>query len=199
MEDVLHIEQVMTAEQNDAIRETVVREQKRLFNFIRNRVPEEEDAEDILQDVFYQLVQSYRIAEPIEQLSAWLFTVARNKITDWFRKKKAEPISKLATASYDDEDETNRVNLAELLPDNSDGPEALHARKIILSELEEAIDELPEEQREVFVMHEIEDRSFKEISELTGESVNTLLSRKRYAVLYLRKRLREMYNEFKTI
>ena len=196
MEGVLTIEQFMAGEQNESIKKTVAREQTRLFNFIKNRVPEKEDAEDILQDVFYQLVESVRIEEPIEQLSAWLFTVARNKTADLFRKKKLEPISKLVNVSYDEEEQIKTLNFAEFYPDPSDGPEAMYARRIIVSELEEAIDELPEEQREVFVMHEIEDKSFKEISEFTGESVNTLISRKHYAVLYLRKRLREMYNEF---
>jgi RNA polymerase sigma factor (sigma-70 family) len=188
------ITQTMTSQQNESIERTVQKERRRLFDFIRKRVPKEEDAEDILQDVFYELIESYRVMQPIEQVSAWLFRVARNKITDMFRKRKPEP---LTAQQFDGEEEDGaRLNLADLLPDASDGPEAVYIRKMMLEALAEAMSELPPEQREVFVMHEIEDKSFKEISALSGVSVNTLLSRKRYAVLYLRERLRDMYNEF---
>lgn len=194
MEGTMTITQLMTTQQNESIERTVQKERRRLLDFIRKRVPKEEDAEDILQDVFYELVESYRVMTPIEQVSSWLFRVARNKITDMFRKRKPEP---LTAQQFDDPDEEGaRLNLADLLPDAGDGPEAMYMRKMLLDALAEAMDELPPEQRYVFVMHEIEDRSFKEIAEETGVSVNTLLSRKRYAVLYLRERLRDMYNEF---
>lgn len=184
----------MTTEQNQSIQQTVQKERRRLFDFIRKRVPAEEDAEDILQDVFYELVESSRMMEPIEQVSAWLFRVARNKITDMFRKKKPEPMSR--HIKDDPDEEGARLNLADLLPDAADGPDAVYARKMMLEAMTDALAELPPEQREVFVMHELEDMSFKEIAERTGVQVNTLLSRKRYAVLYLRGSLREMYEEF---
>lgn len=185
----------MTAEQNETIKQTVQKERNRLFNFIRKRVPEQADAEDILQDVFYQLTETYRLMKPVEQVSSWLFTVARNKITDWFRKSKAEPFSKqqVQNASADEEGEV--LTLADMLPDLSNNPEGQYARKVIMSALEDALDELPEEQREVFIMHELENKSFNELSEITGENVKTLLSRKRYAVLHLRERLQELYKE----
>jgi RNA polymerase sigma factor (sigma-70 family) len=186
----------MTIQQNASIERTVQKERRRLFDFIRKRVPEEEDAEDILQDVFYELVESYRVMQPIEQVSAWLFRVARNKITDMFRKRKPEPLSKSQFAGSDHDEEGARLNLADLMPDAADGPESMYMRKMMLEAMAEALDELPPEQRDVFVMHEVEDKSFKEISEITGVSVNTLLSRKRYAVLYLRESLKEMYDDF---
>ena len=185
----------MTAGQNERIQQTVQKEQKRLFDFIRKRVPEEADAEDILQDVFYQLIEAYRLMKPVEQVSSWLFTVARNKITDWFRKSKPTPFSKQLQTSQGDE-EGESLSLGDILPDLSGGPESVYAKKIVMSALEDALEELPEEQREVFVMHELENRSFREISDLTGISVPTLLSRKRYAVLHLRERLQELYAEF---
>lgn len=189
----LLINEPMTADQNERIKHTVQKERRRLFDFIRKRVPKDEDAEDILQDVFYELVESYRLMQPIEQISAWMFRVARNKIIDMFRKKKPEPLSTQTNAG---DEEGERLNLADLLPDAADGPEAVYARKVMIEALATALEELPREQREVFVMHELEDKSFKEISATTGVQVNTLLSRKRYAVLYLRESLREMYEEF---
>lgn len=186
----------MTDEQNQSIGQVVQKEQKRLLDFIRKRVPSEEDAEDILQDVFYQLTESYRLMKPIEQVSAWLFTVARNKITDMFRKKKPDNFSSLTFDNQNSsDDEGEAFSIADYLPDASEGPEAAYLRKVILNTLDESLKELPQEQRDVFVMQEMEQMSFKQIAELTGEPVNTLISRKRYAVLHLRERLQEVYNE----
>ena len=170
----------MALEQDQRISEVVEREQSRLRNFIRGRVPDPRDAEDILQDVFYELVEANRLLMPIEHVTGWLFRVARNRITDLFRKKQPE--------SFDDDFE-------DLLPSPDAGPEALYARNVFLDELALAIDELPEEQRQVFVGHELEGRSFKEMAAAYGVGVNTLLSRKRYAVLHLRKRLQNTYDE----
>ena len=176
---------------SDAILEqTVHRERKRLFDFIRRRVRTRQDAEDILQDVFYQLVASYNVTEPIEKLTSWLFTVARNKIIDWYRKKKTESMPT-------DEAVSGRpLNLEDILYDPDQNPDDLYLRSTVWTELADALDDLPEEQREVFVMHELQGKSFKEMAEITGEPINTLLSRKRYAVLFLRARLRELYGEF---
>jgi RNA polymerase sigma factor (sigma-70 family) len=182
----------MALEQDQRISEVVKREQSRLRNFIRRRVPDPRDAEDILQDVFYELVEANRLLMPIEHVTGWLFRVARNRITDLFRKKKPESFSDTAVADEDDE----LLQLEDLLPSPDAGPEALYARNVLLDELELAVDELPEEQREVFVAHELEGRSFKEMAAETGVSLNTLLSRKRYAVLHLRERLQGVYDEF---
>jgi RNA polymerase sigma factor (sigma-70 family) len=168
----------------------VQREQSRLLRFIRRRVPDPRDAEDILQDVFYQLVEANRLLVPIEHITGWLFRVARNRITDLFRKKKPESFGE--GANEDDE----RLRVEDLLPSPDAGPDALFARSLLLDALELAVEELPEEQREVFVAHELEGRSFKEMAAETGVSVNTLLSRKRYAVRQLRERLQAMYDEF---
>jgi RNA polymerase sigma factor (sigma-70 family) len=181
----------MPLEQDQRISEVVKREQSRLRNFIRRRVPDPRDAEDILQDVFYELVEANRLLMPIEHVTGWLFRVARNRITDLFRKKKTEGFSGTAVADEFDE----RLQLEDLLPSPDAGPEALYARNVLLSELELAVDDLPEEQREVFVAHELDGRSFKEMAAETGVSVNTLLSRKHYAVLHLRARLRRIYDE----
>ena len=182
----------MPLQQDLRIAEVVKREQSRLRNFIRRRVPDPRDAEDILQDVFYELVEANRLLMPIEHVTGWLFRVARNRITDLFRKKRPERFSD-ATVAGDDEE---RLRLEDLLPSPDAGPEALYARTLLLDELELAVDELPEEQREVFVAHELEGRSFKEMAAETGASVNTLLSRKRYAVRHLRARLQSIYDEF---
>jgi RNA polymerase sigma factor (sigma-70 family) len=179
-------------EQAQRISEVVTREQSRLRNFIRRRVPDPRDAEDILQDVFYELVEANRLLMPIGHVTGWLFRVARNRITDLFRKKKPESFSDTAVVSEDDE----LLLLEDLLPSPDAGPEALYARGVLLEELELALDELPGEQREVFVAHEFEGRSFKEMAAETGVSVNTLLSRKRYAVRHLRERLQSIYDEF---
>lgn len=183
----------MSVQQNELIRDTVKKERGRLLDFIRKRVSSEEDAEDILQDVFYELVETYRMMKPVEKVASWLFTVARNKITDRYRKKKT--LSLENQLGFSSEEEGERLNFEELLADYSESADNELIRNIIMEALDEAMDELPEEQRDVFIMHEIEDRSFQEISELTGVSVNTLLSRKRYAVLYLRKRLKSVYKE----
>lgn len=182
----------MALEQDQRISEVVKREKSRLRNFIRRRVPDPLDAEDILQDVFYKLVEANRMLMPIEHITGWLFRLARNRITDLFRKKK--PVSFSDTAVADENDEL--LQLEDLLPSPDAGPEALYARNVLLDELELAFDELPEEQREVFVAHELEGRSFKEMAAETGVSVNTLLSRKRYAVLHLRERLQSIYDEY---
>jgi RNA polymerase sigma factor (sigma-70 family) len=182
----------MAHEQDERISEVVTQEQSRLRNFIRRRVPDPGDAEDILQDVFYRLVEANRLLMPIEHVTGWLFRVARNGITDLFRKKKPENFSDIAVGDEDGE----LLQLEDLLPSPDAGPEALYARNVLLDELELAIDELPEEQREVFVAHELEGRTFKEMAAETGVSVNTLLSRKRYAVLHLRERLQSIYDEF---
>jgi len=182
----------MALEQDERITEVVKREQSRLRHFIRRRVPDPRDAEDILQDVFYELVEANRLLMPIEHITGWLFRVARNRITDLFRKKRPESFSDTAVTDEDDE----LLQLEDLLPSPDAGPEALYVRSVLLDELELALHQLPEEQHDVFVAHELEGRSFKEISAETGVSVNTLLSRKRYAVLHLRKRLQSTYDEF---
>jgi len=182
----------MALEQDQRISDVVKREQSRLRNFIRRRVPDAADAEDILQDVFYKLVEANRLLMPIDHVTGWLFRVARNRITDVFRKKRPESFS---DAGVEDEN-GELLRFEDLLPSPDAGPEAIYARNLLLDELEIAIDELPEEQREVFVAHELEGRSFKEIAAATGVSLNTLLSRKRYAVLHLRERLQDVYDEF---
>jgi RNA polymerase sigma factor (sigma-70 family) len=181
----------MAREQDRRIADVVKREQSRLRNFIRRRVPDPRDAEDILQDVFYRLVEANRLLMPIEHVTGWLFRVARNRIIDLFRERRPESFSNAAVA--DEEDEL--LPFEDLLPSPDAGPEALHARSVLLREIERAIDELPEDQREVFVGHELEGRSFREMSAETGVSVNTLLSRKRYAVRRLRARLQRIYDE----
>jgi RNA polymerase sigma factor (sigma-70 family) len=182
----------MALEQDQRISEVVKREQSRLRNFIRRRVPDPLDAEDILQDVFYRLVEANRLLMPIEHVTGWLFRVARNRITDLFRKKEPENFSEIELADEGGE----LLQFENLLPSSDAGPEALFARGVLLDEVELAVDELPEEQREVFVAHEFDGRSFKELSAQTGVSVNTLLSRKRYAVRHLRARLQRVYDEF---
>ena len=182
----------MAHEQDQRISDVVRREQSRLLNFIRRRVPDPGDAEDILQEVFYELVEANRLLMPIEHVTGWLFRVARNRITDLFRKKRPENFSDAAPADEYGE----QLRLEDLLPSPDDGPEALYARGVLLEELELAVAELPEEQREVFVAHELEGLSFKEMADRTGVSVNTLLSRKRYAVQHLRERLQGIYDEF---
>jgi RNA polymerase sigma factor (sigma-70 family) len=182
----------MALEQDQRISEVVKREQSRLRNFIRRRVPNPRDAEDILQDVFYELIEANRLLMPIGHVTGWLFRVARNRIIDLFRKTKPESLNDAAMVDEDNE----LMQLENLLPSPDAGPEALYARNVLLEELDLALEELPEEQREVFVAHELEGYSFKEIAAETGVSVNTLLSRKRYAVLHLRERLQSIYNEF---
>ncbi|MGC2209000.1 MAG: sigma-70 family RNA polymerase sigma factor [Candidatus Korobacteraceae bacterium] len=181
------------SEQDQRISDAIVRDQGRLRNFIRRRVPDEADVEDVLQDVFYELVEAYRLMRPIQQLSAWMFRVARNRIIDLFRKKKSGSLRGESLGAAEDGEP---LLLEELIPSPEDGPEEAYARGVLMEELEAALDELPEEQREVFVAHELEGRSFKELAEETGLSVNTLLSRKHYAVVHLRRRLRAIYDEF---
>jgi len=181
----------MAREQDQRIAEVVEQEQSRLRSFIRRRVPDPRDAEDILQ-VFYELVEANRLLMPIDHVTGWLFRVARNRITDLFRKKKPENFSDIADEGDDDE----LLHFEDLLPSPKAGPEALYVRNMLLEELRLALDELPQEQREVFIAHEVEGRSFKEMSAASGVSVNTLLSRKRYAVLHLRDRLQNIYDEF---
>ena len=174
---------------------TVLRERTKLGNFIRRRVRDPIDAEDILQDVLHEFVRAYRLPEPIEQVSAWLFRVARNRIIDRFRKKKEQPLSEtVATGdNADAADDEYRLDLA--LPSHDAGPEAAYARSVLLAALQHALDELPENQRDIFIAHEIEGRSFKELASESGVSPNTLLARKRYAVLHLRARLQTVYDE----
>jgi RNA polymerase sigma factor (sigma-70 family) len=179
-------------EQDDRIAETIERERGRLRNFIRSRVADELDVEDVLQDVFSELVEAYRLAKPIEQAGAWLFRVARNRIIDLFRRRRTA-LPRPEAASEGDEDSDR---LEELLPSPDAGPEAAYARTVLVEELELALGELPAEQRAVFIAHEIEGRSFREMAAETGLSVNTLLSRKRYAVLHLRRRLESIHADF---
>ena len=183
-------------EQDHQLSKIVAEERSRLRNFIRRRVPDPRDAEDILQEVLYELVQANRLLMPIEHVTGWLFRVARSRITDLFRKKKPETFSDAAVEDQDGE----VLKIEDLLPSPDAGPEALYIRRVLLDELELALDELPNDQpmsqREVFIAHELEGRSFKEMAAEAGVNVNTLLSRKRYAVLHLRERLQSIYDEF---
>jgi RNA polymerase sigma factor (sigma-70 family) len=190
MKEAVSIAEMADA-QDQRVTETFVREQARLRNFIRRRVPDRADAEDILQDVFYELVEAYRLMKPIEQVGAWLFRVARNRITDLFRKRKPVALQDQQAVAVDGE----FLMLEDLLPSLEAGPDAAYVREVMFEEIEDALDDLPEEQREVFIAHEIEGRSFKELAAETGLSVNTLLSRKHYAVVHLRERLRGIYDE----
>jgi len=185
--------QWMMAQQDEWISEAIERERPRLRNFIRKQVADQSDAEDILQEVFYELVEAYRMMKPVEQVTAWLFRVARNRITDLFRSKKWEASNELAARTVDGED----LRWEELLPSPDAGPESAYARSVLLEEIDAALDELPKEQREVFIGHEWLGYSFKELAERTGASVNTLLSRKHYAVLHLRERLQAIYDDFR--
>jgi RNA polymerase sigma factor (sigma-70 family) len=181
------------SEQDRQITEVIVREQPRLRNFIRTWVPEEADVEDVLQEVFFELIEAQRMMTPLRQAGAWLFRVARNRITDLFRRRGAE-VRRLAPLERDPDDEA--LALEEWLPAMEDGPEAAYARRVLMEELDAALGELPPEQRAVFIAHELEGRSFKELSAASGLPVNTLLSRKHYAVLHLRQRLRAIYEEY---
>lgn len=182
----------ITIEQDQLIAQAMEKDGSRLRNYIRKRVLDRDATEDILQDVFSELVEAYRLLKPIEQVSAWLFRVAKNRIIDRFRGKKLESLSDGAYG----EEEGDAVLLADLLPSLESGPEAVYANSVLLDELDEALDELPEEQRSVFIKHELEGYSFKDLAAESGVSVNTLLSRKRYAVFYLRRRLQSIYDEF---
>ena len=176
-------------EQDRLIAEAVERDETRLRSFIRRRVVDIGDAEDVLQEVFSELVEAYRMMKPAEEMTAWLFRVARNRITDLFRRRKAVSLNE----PVDDE---SGATVEDLLPSPAAGPDAEYARAVMLEALDDAIDELPPNQREVFLAHEVLGKSFKEIAEETGMSMNTLLSRKRYAVLHLRERLKEMYEDY---
>jgi RNA polymerase sigma factor (sigma-70 family) len=193
MDDTLSLT-LMTEEQNRRIAETVEREKGRLRNFIRKHVLDESDVEDILQEVFYELVQAYRLMQPLEQVGAWLFRVARNRIIDRFRGRRQEVAE---THHAGEGEEAEAFPWEELLPSPNTSPEAAYAHEVLMEEIDAALDELPEEQREVFVAHEFEGRSFRELAAATGLSVNTLLSRKHYAVVYLRRRLQSIYDELK--
>lgn len=183
----------MTDQQNASIGKVVKDFSKRLTEFIRQRVDDTDDADDILQDVFYELTQSYRLVKPIEQMSAWLFRVTRNKIIDRYRKHKPLSLESLQVQKTDDDNESL---LEELLFITEDSPDKEFERELAWQAIENALDELPPEQREVFVMHEMEQKSFKEIAEKNGVSVNTLISRKHYAVKFLRNKLSNLYSEF---
>ena len=184
----------MTSEQDRKISSTVLREGGRLRSFIRRRVADAAEAEDIVQEVLYELVAAHRLMQPIEQAGAWLLRVARNRIIDRFRRRSTR--AELAQPVLPQDDAEEPTLLEELLPSNESGPEAQLMRQLLLEQMEEALDELPREQREVFIAHELEGASFKELQARWGVGINTLLSRKRYAVLALRKRLQETYEEW---
>ena len=177
-------------EQDKRITETITRERGQLKNFIRRRVPDAGEAEDILQDVFIEFLEAYRLPEPIEQVGAWLYRVARNRIIDRFRKKKTQPLPEFES------NEDDEHWLESMLPSSESGPEAAYARAVLLDEIYAALDELPHEQRYVFIANELDGRSFKELATESGLSVNTMLARKRYAILFLRQRLQTIHDEF---
>ena len=177
---------------NVKIVQTFGKESKRLLNFIKQRVPTNEDAEDILQDVMYEFVNTFRVMKPVEQVASWLFTVARNRITDFYRKKRPDLLDD-QTFSYKDDGET--LSLSDMLPASDGSPKSKMMNDLIMTNITESLKKLPKEQREVFIMHELEDKSFQEIAEITGANVNTLLSRKRYAVIFLRTELQGLYEE----
>jgi len=180
------------SEQNRRLSDVIQQEYRRLFQFIRKRVGDPGDAEDILQDVFSELIEAYRLMQPIEQVGAWLYRVARNRIIDRFRKQRLGAGNQMDTGPREEE----ALLLEDLLPSPDAGPEAEYARSVLFEELEAAIEDLPEEQRSVFIAHELEGRSFKEIAEETGLNMNTLLSRKHYAIVHLRRRLKAIHEEF---
>ena len=186
----MHTPEITMAEQNDWIEEAIERDQPRLRSFIRRQVADLGDAEDILQDVFYELTAASRLMQPAEQVTAWLYRVARNRIVDLFRRRKTVSLNEPAQGEEDE-----RV-LEDLLPSPEAGPDAIYARNLLFDAIDEALEELPASQREVFLAHEVEGRSFKDLAEESGVSVNTLLSRKRYAVLHLRERLKQMKDDY---
>ena len=179
-------------EQNQLLSQAMERDEPRLRSFIRKHVADSGDAEDVLQDVFYELLEAYRLMKPVEHVTAWLFRVARNRMIDLFRRKKAGSLNEPAVAG----DEGDMLVLEDLLPSAEAGPEAAYARNLLIDALDDALEELPPMQRDVFIAHELEGRSFREISAETGLSVNTLLSRKHYAVLHLRRRLQSIHENF---
>lgn len=179
-------------EQNQLLSQAMERDEPRLRSFIRKHVADSGDAEDVLQDVFYELLEAYRLMKPVEHVTAWLFRVARNRMIDLFRRKKAGSLNEPVVAG----EEGDILVLEDLLPSAEAGPEAAYARNLLIDALDDALEELPPMQRDVFIAHELEGRSFKEISAETGLSVNTLLSRKHYAVLHLRRRLQSIHENF---
>jgi len=189
----------MTMEQDGRISQIIDREGGRLRRFIRRHLADSPDVEDVLQDVFFELVEADRLMQPIEEVGAWLFRVARNRITDLFRKRKTVALSQTLTAGSADDPDADGLLLEDLLRSQEAGPDVVYARGVLLDELDAALDELPDEQREVFVAHELEGVSFRELAAETGESVNTLLSRKYYAVQRLRRRLQDIHEEFRDI
>ena len=178
-------------EQDRQISDVIAAQRPRLRSFIRKRVPDESDVEDLLQEVFFELVEAYRLLKPIDYVTGWLYRVARNRITDLFRKKKPETFADLAIE--DEKGELLRID--DMLPSGDDGPEALYMRSVLFDELQSALGELPAEQRAVFIAHELDGRSFQELAAESGVNINTLLARKRYAVRHLRKRLQTIYDE----
>lgn len=193
MKDAITIPNLMAEAQNELLEQTVKKERRRLLDFIRRRIPSDTDAEDILQDVFYEYTENLRMERVIGQVSSWLYRVARNKIADIFRKRRTESLEAHFSSENDEGEEGLGIN--DLLPDPTAGPETQYIRRALMDELMAALDELPAEQREAFWQNEVEGKSFREISEETGIPLNTLLSRKRYAVLFLRERLSELYKE----
>ena len=181
-------------EENRRISDVIQRERRRLFHFIRQRVDDQRDAEDILQDVFYELTEAYRLMKPVEQAGAWLYRVARNRIIDRFRKTRPQAFAEVSAGTGEEE----ALGFEDLLPSPDAGPEAAYARSVLLEELDAALEELPAEQRDVFIAHEVDGRSFKQLADETGLNVNTLLSRKRYAILHLRRRLQAIYEEYRS-
>jgi RNA polymerase sigma factor (sigma-70 family) len=195
MKDALTIYPPMSASRNEKIKETITKERGRLFAFIKKKVANEADAEDILQDVLYQYISDPGLVDTLERTASWLFTVAGNKVIDWYRKKKPVSLDDQRVRMPEDEEGNDLyLGLEDVLLSNDDGSDEF-TRSIVWDELEMALADLPPAQRNVFVWHELEDKSFKEIAELTGDPINTLISRKRYAVLFLRERLRDVYDE----
>jgi len=186
----------MAADQNQRIADTIEQNQARLRDFVRRRVSDQAEAEDILQEVFYELVVAYRMMQPVEQAGAWLFRVARNRMIDLFRKKRPQVSISDVVGAPDSNGSDDALLLEDLLPSPDAGPEAAYARSVLVDELATAVSELPAEQRDVFIAHEIDGRSFKDLAAESGTSVNTLLSRKHYAVLHLRERLAAIYDDF---
>jgi RNA polymerase sigma factor (sigma-70 family) len=189
----------MASEQDGRISQIVERERGRLRRFIRRHLTDGADVDDVLQDVFFELTEADRLMKPIEEVGAWLFQVARNRIADLFRKRKVVAFPETTALRAADDQPVERLSFEDLLPSSEAGPDVAYARRLLLDELDAALDELPDEQREVFVAHEIEGMSFRDLAAETGESVNTLLSRKHYAVLRLRRRLRDIHEEFEEI
>jgi RNA polymerase sigma factor (sigma-70 family) len=199
MDEALSIAGMTEQERQSADRQIsaiIADERSRLLSFIRRRVPNQADAEDLLQEVFYEFIVAYRLMQPVQRWSAWMFRVARNRIIDMFRRKRFEGPSASDAIAVTDEGE--ELMLQDILSSADSGAAAAYARRVLLEEIEQALDELPADQREVFIAHEIEGYSFKEIAARTGESMNTLLSRKRYAVLRLRRRLQAIHDDLRT-